>query len=170
MNYLRVHAAAKRRFLANRDIFGLLKNGRHRCAKKKNKASVPARNFGILSRALSFKLALQDESDSGKKKIVVIPIGLTKKLYSAKQKKATKKPSATAKEREGWDEVTTTNEQQAKNGAVAQQTKKPAPASAPTLITKQNSEVKQNATINHNPTMEMSKVNKNNFNSFEQAQ
>lgn len=155
MNYLRVHAAAKRRFLANKDIFGLLKNGRHRCAKKKDKAPLPARNFGILSRSLSFKLQLQDETNSGKKKIVVIPIGLTKKLYSAKQKKATKKPSAQAKGREGWEEVKT-NERQAKNDAVEQHTMEQAP------VTERNAEVK-NAKPNHNPTMEMLKVNNKNF-------
>lgn len=101
MNYLRVHAAAKRRFLANRDILGLLKNGRHRRSKKKTKGPVPTKTYGIFSKALSFKVLLHGESgdDPTQNEVVVIPIGHIPKNNPTQQ--TNKKKKNTAKIRKG---------------------------------------------------------------------
>lgn len=92
MNYLRVHAAAKKKFLANRDIYGLLKNGRHRRTKK-IKGPVPAKKYGILSKSLSFKVVLNAEKggDPAEKEIIVIPIRRVQQFNKSKQTKEKKK-------------------------------------------------------------------------------
>lgn len=81
MNYLRAHAAAKKRVKARRDILGLLKNGPKRRRKNKNKSPFVQRPFGIFGRAISFKVILGNATQSNDgpsqrnpDEIVVIPI------------------------------------------------------------------------------------------------
>lgn len=83
MNYLRVHAAAKKRVKARKDILGLLKNGKTRRTKKKTHSPFVRRPFGIFGRAISFKVILGGASQSNSNKqpsqrvpdeILVVPI------------------------------------------------------------------------------------------------
>lgn len=79
MNYLRVHAAAKKRSKARRDILGLLKNAPLRRSKIKKKPLFTGKPFGIFGKALSFKVLIQDSGGSdnespGQNRVIVIPI------------------------------------------------------------------------------------------------
>lgn len=81
MNYLRVHAAARRKVHARRDILGLLKNAGSRCSKVKNKQVFPTKKYGIFAKALSFKVLLQENDENvdeslqkNPEKIIVVPI------------------------------------------------------------------------------------------------
>lgn len=62
MNYMRARAAAIKRNRANNDILGLLKNGYIR--QKKKRAPVSNNKFGILSKAISFKVTFHDDDDA----------------------------------------------------------------------------------------------------------
>lgn len=63
MNFLRVHAAARKRLRARKEILGLLKNVPLRGTKSSKKPLFVGKPFGIFGKALSFKVLLQDRMD-----------------------------------------------------------------------------------------------------------
>lgn len=96
MNYLRVHAAARKRVKARKDILGLLRNEPKRQQKKKAKPLFTQRPFGIFGRAISFKVvlgsALQSNSRRAPSAIQVLPIGRV-----VAEKKSTRKSKPVSK-------------------------------------------------------------------------
>lgn len=103
MNYLRAHAAAKKRVKARRDILGLLKNGPKRRRKNKNKSPFVQRPFGIFGRAISFKVILGNATQSNDgpsqrnpDEIVVIPIDRVRIQKPLKEKKKLQLPAKTS--------------------------------------------------------------------------
>lgn len=98
MNQIRARAAVRRKVLANKDIFGLMENGRRRNTKKKNKESMPAKNYGIINKAQSFKVVLRAASDDDptQEKVIVIPIERTQKVISSGKNKTSAKDQTNA--------------------------------------------------------------------------
>lgn len=104
MNYLRVYAAAKKRGKAQKDILGLLNNVSKRRAKPKQKPQFVQRPFGIFGRAISFKVMVNNATQSNNEpsqrapnEIIVIPINRVPALKRLKDK--TRQPSKTKVER-----------------------------------------------------------------------
>lgn len=100
MNYLRVHAAQLKRGKARKDILGLLNNVSKRRAKPKQKPQFVQRPFGIFGRAISFKVMVNNATQSNNEpsqrapnEIIVIPINRVPALKRLKDK--TRLPSQT---------------------------------------------------------------------------
>lgn len=87
MNKLRAQTAAKRRIKARNDILGLLKNAHSRCSKAKEKPMFTKKQYGIFSKALTFKVLRQEADDvdrleNNPERLIFIPVERDQVLQS----------------------------------------------------------------------------------------